>query len=196
VKQRIAARSAHVFRVERGQLVRVIDAEGQQVADFFAVAAEDPAEYLSGIVSTQMNRQIYLTSGHALYSARRGPLFTIVEDSVGRHDLLMGACSSRLYREKYGVKDHPSCQELLSRALESVGVHSDVADTFNVFMNVPAAADGSLTIELPLSRAGDHVTLRAERDCLVAVAACPADLSPCNGWNPTAIEVEVLPASD
>jgi uncharacterized protein YcgI (DUF1989 family) len=39
VKQRIPARSAHVFQVERGQHVRVIDAEGQQVADMFAVAA-------------------------------------------------------------------------------------------------------------------------------------------------------------
>jgi hypothetical protein len=59
-------------------------------------------------------------------------------------------------------------------------------------MNVPVAPDGSLTVETPLSHAGDYVDLRAEMDCLVGVASCPADLSACNGWNPTALAVELL----
>jgi uncharacterized protein YcgI (DUF1989 family) len=188
----IAARTGRAFRVEQGQRLRVIDVEGQQVADLFAVAADNPSEVLSGIVSTQLNRQIYLTTGHVLYSSRREPLFTIVEDSVGRHDLLMGACSDRVYTEKFGVAGHPNCQALLQAALEPFGVRADVSDTFNVFMNVAVAADGCLSIELPRSKPADAVTLRAERACIVAVSACPADLSPCNGWNPTGIAVEVV----
>jgi uncharacterized protein YcgI (DUF1989 family) len=75
--------------------------------------------------------------------------------------------------------------------LTPLSVAPDVPDTFNAFMNVPVAPDGSLSIEAPLSRAGDSVALRAEVDLLVGVAACPADLSACNGWNPTAIAVEL-----
>jgi uncharacterized protein YcgI (DUF1989 family) len=187
----IPARTARAFRVRAGQALRVIDVEGQQVADVCCASAADPAEILSGIVTTQLNKAVYLTTGHALYSVRRRPLLTIVADTVGRHDLLMGACSAYSYRLRYGVEDHPSCQALLGAALAPLGVPPDVPDTFNAFMNVPVAPDGSLSVEVPLSRAGDSVTLRAETDLLVGIAACPADLSPCNGWNPTPIAVEL-----
>jgi uncharacterized protein YcgI (DUF1989 family) len=104
----------------------------------------------------------------------------------------MRACSAYSYQHRYGADDHPSCQALLGAVLAPLGVPSEVPDTFNAFMNVPCAPDGTLNIEVPLSKAGDYVDLRAERDCVVAVAACPADLSACNGWNPTAIAVEVV----
>ncbi len=189
----IPARSAKAFLVHAGDTLRVIDVEGQQVADVFCANAADPTETLSGIVTTQLNKAIYLTTGHVLYSVRRRPLFTIGADTVGRHDLLMGACSAYSYKLRYGVDDHPSCQALLAAVLAPLGVPADVSDTFNAFMNVPCAPDGTLHIEVPLSRAGDYVDLQANIDCIVAVAACPADLSPCNGWNPTLIAVELLP---
>jgi uncharacterized protein len=188
----IPARTARAFLVRAGQTLQVIDVEGQQVADVFCASTADPAEILSGIVTTQLNKALYLTTGHVLYSVRRRPLLTIVADDVGRHDLLMGACSVYSYRLRYGAEDHPSCQGLLGAALAPLGVAPDVPDTFNAFMNVPVAPDGSLSIEVPLSRAGDAVALRAELDLLVGVAACPADLSACNGWNPTAIAVELV----
>jgi hypothetical protein len=189
----IPARSARAFLVRVGETVRVIDVEGQQVADVVFVSAADPTEILSGIVTTQFNKAVYPAVGTILYSTRRQPMFSIVGDTVGRHDLLMGACSAASYELRYGVKDHPSCQALLRSALAPLGVRTDVPSTFNAFMNVPVAADGTLTVEAPLSQAGDYVDLRAEMDCLVGVAACPADLSACNGWNPTAIAVELLP---
>jgi uncharacterized protein len=187
----IPARTARAFLVRAGETLRVIDVEGQQVADVFCASAEDPTEILSGIVTTQLNKAIYLTRGHVLYSVRRRPLFTIGADPVGRHDLLMGACSAYSYKLRYGADDHPSCQGLLGGVLAPLGVPAEVPDTFNAFMNVPCGPDGTLSIEVPLSRAGDYVELRAETDCIVAVAACPADLSACNGWNPTAIAVEM-----
>jgi hypothetical protein len=187
----IPARTARAFRVRAGQTLRVIDVEGEQVADIVCATAADPAETFSGIVTTQLNKAVYLTTGHVLYSVRRRPLLTIVADRVGRHDVLMGACSAYSYRLRYGVENHPNCQALLAGVLAPLGVVPDVPDTFNAFMNVPVAADGSLSVEVPRSRAGDSVTLRAEVDLLVGIAACPADLSPCNGWNPTPIAVEI-----
>jgi hypothetical protein len=190
----IPARSARAFLVRAGETVRVIDVEGQQVADVVFVSAADPTEVLSGIVTTQFNKAVYPVVGTILYSTRRQPMFSIVGDTAGRHDLLMGACSAASYELRYGVKDHPNCQALLRNALAPLGVRTDVPSTLNAFMNVPVAADGTLTVETPLSQAGDYVDIRAEMDCLVGVAACPADLSACNGWNPTAIAVELLSA--
>ena len=156
-----------------------------------AACAACPTETLSGIVSTQLNKAVYPTVGDVLYSVQRRPLLTLVADTVGRHDFLMGACSTTSYRLRYGVEDHPSCQALLGTALAPFGVPGDVPDTFNAFMNVPVQPDGKLTVEVPLSRAGDYVALRAEMDLILGVAACPADLSACNNWNPTAIALEL-----
>jgi uncharacterized protein YcgI (DUF1989 family) len=188
----VPARSARAFLVPAGAVVRVIDVEGQQVADVVAACAERPAETLSGIVSTQLNKAVYPTTGDVLYSVQRRPMFTIVADTVGRHDFLMGACSPTSYRLRYGVEDHPNCQVLLGTALAPFGVPPDVPDTFNAFMNVPIGPDGKLTVEVPRSHAGDYVDLRAEMDLILGVAACPADLSACNNWNPTAIGLELV----
>ena len=48
----IPARTARAFLLRAGQTLRVIDVEGQQVADVFCASAADPAEILSGIVTT------------------------------------------------------------------------------------------------------------------------------------------------
>ena len=192
---RIAARSAAAFRVPPTSVLRLIDVEGKQVADVFAVTARDPRERLSCIVTLAANLGCRVAAGYVLYTSRRQPLLTVVEDSVGCHDILVGACSAASYAARYGEagRGHPNCQDLLRAAIARAGVEVEVADTLNAFMNVPLDAAGRLRIEEPLSRAGDSIALRAERECIVAIAACPADLSPCNGWKPTPIAVEVFP---
>jgi uncharacterized protein YcgI (DUF1989 family) len=85
---------------------------------------------------------------------------------------------------------------LLRGALARAGVDTEISDTLNVFMNVPLDATGRFRIEEPLSRSGDSLGLRVEQECVIAISACPADLSPCNGWNPTPIDVEVFPRGE
>src|SRR5262245_45269402 len=106
----IPARTALAVQVRAGETLRVIDVEGQQVADVVFASLDDPTDVLSGIVTTQFNKAIYPKVGAVFYSARRRPMFTLVADTVGRHDLLMGACSAASYELRYGVKDHPNCQ--------------------------------------------------------------------------------------
>jgi uncharacterized protein YcgI (DUF1989 family) len=48
-------------------------------------------------------------------------------------------------------------------------------------MHVPWSADGRLEFAPPLSRPGDLVRLRAERDLLLILSACPQDMVPVNG---------------
>lgn len=179
--------------MRRGQVLRIFDEEGAQVADFYAVAADQPTEHLSGIVTTQLNKDVYPKVGYPLWSSRRRVMFTITEDTVGRHDLLMGACSPAGYLLRYGVTGHVNCMELLQSALQPLGIPTDAAETFNAFMNVLVGPDGKLKVDVPISKPGDHVSVRAEIDCVVAIASCPADLSPTNGWKPTAIGVELSP---
>ncbi len=180
------------LRLERGQVLRVIDPVGEQVSDVVAFAAGDTSERLSSGRSLDYNNTIFLTTGHVLYSNRSNPMFTILEDTVGKHDFLLTPCSPEtfeiLYEGHHGY--HPSCFENLKENLEPFGIAGDdIPTTFNVFMNVDVLPSGELEIGPPLSRPGDFVDLRAEMDLVVGVTACSAEKS--NNYSFKPIELEV-----
>ena len=66
------------------------------------------------------------------------------------------------------------CQENLAEAIAAYDLSpSDVHDPFNVFMNTGVGQDDRLFFAPPAARAGDHLELRAELNCLVAMSTCP-----------------------
>src|SRR6266540_1964037 len=103
---------AHLAReMKRGQVLRVTDLEGQQVADLVAFAAEDLAEKLWTSNTIRLNGTVFVTTGDVLYSELSRPMLTIVEDTCGRHDLMAGSCNAEIDRVRYGVEDHRGCVE-------------------------------------------------------------------------------------
>jgi uncharacterized protein YcgI (DUF1989 family) len=183
------------LELRRGQILRVIDPQGEQVADLLAFNAADRREWLSSGRSIDYNDTIYLTAGHVLYSNRSSPMLTIVEDRVGRHDFLLTPCSPEMFRILYRhVGHHPSCFENLATSLALYGISSDaLPTTFNIFMDVAVAADGAVSIGPPRSRAGDFIDLRAEMDLVVGVTACSAEKSNNGSFKPIDLEVRAAP---
>lgn len=184
--------SGTAFELRAGQHLRVIDVEGEQVADLTAFNAADKAEWLSSGRSIDYANRIYLTKGDILYSNRSRPMFTIVEDDVGRHDFLLTPCSPETFQIIYGNSDpHPSCFGNLSRHLAPFGITPDmIPTTFNIFMNVEVDAKGELKILPPPSKAGDSIVLRAEMDLIVGLTACSAEMSNNYSFKPIAFEIE------
>jgi uncharacterized protein len=180
------------FEVRAGQHVRIVDPQGEQVSDLVSFARGDAGEWLSSGRTIDYANTIYLTTGHVLYSNRSNPMWTVVGDTVGRHDFLLTPCSPDTFRILYGTTaPHPSCFGNLATHLAPFGIAPDaIPTTFNVFMNVQVAADGELTIGPPRSKAGDYLLLRAEMDMVVGVTACSAELSNNGSFKP--IDVEVL----
>lgn len=182
------------FILEKGQCLRLIDPQGEQVSDLVAFSQDDPREWLSSGRSIDYANTIVLTTGHVLYSNRSNPMFTLQEDKVGRHDFLLTPCSPETFQIIYDNHDpHPSCFGNLAKNLEPLGILPDmIPTTFNVFMNVLVGPDGTLTIGPPLSRPGDYLDLRAEMDLIVGVTACSAEMS--NNYSFKPIDVEVYTA--
>jgi uncharacterized protein YcgI (DUF1989 family) len=182
--------------VERGQSLRIVDPCGEQVADLISFSRDEPAEWLSSGRTIDYANTIYLTAGHVLHSNRSRPMWTILEDTVGRHDFLLTPCSPETFTIIYGTTGHhPSCFANLVGALAPFGIAPDaIPTTFNVFMNVDVLATGELRILPPRSRAGDHVLLRAEMDLIVGVTACSAELSNNGRFKPIDVELHA-PAS-
>ena len=178
--------------VKKGQVVRIIDLEGQQVVDFVCFNAQDHTDklWIGGTIAA--NGNVFFKKGHGLHSVYKNKMFTMIEDTCGVHDLLIGQCSPELYEKKYGVKGHNSCADNFVRALAPWGIErKDIPMNLNVFMNCPIGEDGSYKIDFPKSKRGDFVDLRAEMDCVVALSNCPSDMSPCNGYYLTPVKVIV-----
>ncbi len=199
---RIAPSSGTALRLRRGQRLRVTDPEGQQVSDLMAFAdgpaGPDPDHWLSSGRTFDYEETIRLTAGNRLWSNRSAPMLTITEDTCGVHDFLLTPCSPEMYELLYDLPpdhDHPSCLENLARHLGPFGMGRDrVPTTFNIFMNVPVRPDGSLSVEPPVSRPGDHVVFRAEMDLVVGLTACAAEGT--NNGTLKPIDYEVLPPGD
>lgn len=172
----IAPRSGTAFRLAKGQRLRVIDPQGQQVSDLLAFNADDTAEVISSGRTLDYASKLYLTTGDPLYSNRSNVMLRIIEDTVGRHDFLLTPCSKDTFRIIYGdVDPHQGCFGNLAQALAPFGIAADQIPTaFNIFMNVTVSTEGRLTVEPPLSKAGDHIVLEAEMDLIVALTACSA----------------------
>src|SRR6266581_6062774 len=177
--KRIEPQTGMAFELAKGQLLRVIDLEGEQVADLVAFARENKSESLSSGRSLDYASRIYLTIGDILYSNRSRPMFAIVADDVGRHDFLLTPCSRETFEIIHREKNyHPNCFENLSTSLANFGILPySIPTTLNVFMNVEIDPSGKLSILPPRSKAGDAITLRAEMDLIVGLTACSAEMS-------------------
>ena len=190
-KVRIPPQSGAAFIIEQGQSIRIIDVEGQQVADLFSFAKKDPGEVLSSGHTTDYNDKLFLSINDVLYSNLSKPMFTITADQVGRHFMLYAPCSQKMYEKSYGVTEaHPNCLDNLVTNLQKFGIKaSQITVPLNIFMNIELSQKGEISIRPPRSKAGDFIELRAEMDLIVGVTACSA--GKCNNFSWTPIDVEI-----
>jgi uncharacterized protein YcgI (DUF1989 family) len=189
----IPGAEGRAIEVHPGEYLSVIDREGQQVADFVAIQTADRRKHVSVHQTRSTPRRWQLKVGDMLVNNDREPVFEIVRDDVGVHDLFMCACSPNLYKQRFGLDDHRSCRMNLFEALQPFGLTDplDVPDPINLFMDTPPQPDGTFGANPAPTRPGDRIVLRCIEDCIVAVSACPMDLSPINGGVSTSLKLEV-----
>lgn len=178
--------------VRSGQRLRIIDLRGKQAVDFLCYNAHEPAEHYSAPNTMKAAGSAFITRGTALLSSLATPMFTVVRDTVGRHDTLGGCCSRPSNLLLYGSPGAGNCRDNLLAGLARFGLEPrDMVPNINWFMRVPVADDGSLSIVESESRSGDQVELRADMDAIAILSNCPQVLNPAAGFDPTPIRVIV-----
>ena len=192
---RIKPQSGMALILQQGQIVRVIDVAGEQVSDLACFVLGNIEEYFSSGRTIDYNEKIYLSTGDILYSNRSNPMLTILNDTVGKHDLLFAPCSQEMFGLSYGITEaHPNCLDNLATHLGPFGINAtQIINAFNIFMNATLSTNGKISIAPPLSKAGDYIDLRAHMDLIVGITACSA--KKCNNYQCTAIDVEILEAT-
>ena len=188
----IPPKTGQSFIVKSGQTFRVEDLDGEQVGDFVCFSEHDHKEHYSQAKTRVRNWTVRISIGAEIISNRDNVMFTVIEDTVGVHDITFCECHSWVYEHMFKTGPRNGCQENLAIALADYGIELDqIPDPFNIFMNTSITDNHELFVGAPLSKAGDHLTLRAEMDCLVGLTACADDVTQCNGGNCTRIGVEI-----
>ncbi|MDT0691487.1 urea carboxylase-associated family protein [Salegentibacter sp. F188] len=187
----IEKQTGAAFRIKKGQRLKVTDPEGQQVSDMVLFNAEDKREKISSGKTLDFEESILISSGNFLWSNRSRKMMEILEDTNGRNDFLLAPCSPETFQIMYNNPDyHPSCFENLYTNLRQFDIEpDDVPTAFNIFMNVQFDKNGKLSVDPPLSKAGDFVLFEAKMDLIVALTACSAEDSNNGSFKPIHYEV-------
>lgn len=165
--RQVAKGEAASLDIQTGQLVQIIDLAGHQIASLLAFRADDHDERLSGAETITGNAAIVLGKEAQLYSSAHRPMFSLAEDTVGRHDLLTALPA--------GTDDEPAP---VRSAIAAAAAGHDIpagalSDPVHWFKNVLIKQRGEVEEREPLSERNDYVTLKAEMDMLVIVANTP-----------------------
>jgi urea carboxylase-associated protein 1 len=178
--------------VERGDVLRLTDLEGQQAVDFLCFRADDLMDRYSATNTVKVQGNAYVGKGTVLYSDSGAALFTVTEDTIGRHDTVYGCCSEPNNFLRYGVRGTANCYENFLTELARYNLDRlSIVSNVNFFMQVPVAPDGSAGIAAEVSAPGSYVELRAECAVLAVLSNCPQIHNACNAYNPTPIRVTI-----
>jgi len=198
----VPAREYLALTIKKGQTLRLIDLEGQQVIDVIFFNLHDFEERSSCVFTCLLNKTLHITKGHGVFSPKCSKMFTITEDKVGERGptggWTGGYCSEEMNYARFGIRGMRNCRDNFAMAIAPYGL---TKKDFNedccasIFMNLCEDADGVWAIRECISQAGDYMDLKAEMDCLVAISNCPQDRTPCNAFNPTPIKVVVYEGS-
>lgn len=186
------------YEVRKGDIIQIIDVEGQQCSDFMALRMDGldrGQEWMIDNTATRsMVRRAYPGPGllDKFFDREMRPMLNVLQDTCGQHDTFGLACTARGYEER-GFPGHVNCSDNMTNALDPYGVARRSAwPAINFFWSTWIDPNSHhIQTEESRSRPGDYVAMRAMDDLVCVSTACPDDLDPINGWNPTDIHVRI-----
>jgi uncharacterized protein YcgI (DUF1989 family) len=190
--------SGKAIELLAGQILRIEQVEGLQCVDFNCFNLHDYKEFMH-CGRTRTVHGFHPTKGAFLWSAppRERALLYILEDTVGRNDVLFPRCSAYVYESAYGFDAHTNCHDIQAEAQREYGLTpDDVHDSFNLFMCTEVTLDGRATITRQATREGDYVDLLALVDVLAVPNVCGADVMRTSNFALKPVRLTVFEATD
>jgi uncharacterized protein YcgI (DUF1989 family) len=192
------------FIVKKGQVLRVIEHEGKQVASVAFFNAHNYKEQSSArhsvilesieAMAGNLDRKAMKSLTH-IYSKVpwENVMATVIDDKVGNH-VAACFCTRKCYEIALNDPGHRSCGDNFSECLREYGISLEDLDSscaYSVFMNEVIDRDLNLRIEPPASEKGDYIDFLAEMDLLVGISACPFP-NQTNDYEPKAVKIQIL----
>jgi uncharacterized protein YcgI (DUF1989 family) len=195
--------SGKAFPLYRGEVLRIVQLEGEQCVDFNAFNLHDYKEYFSAS-NTRANSGFHLKRGDLLWSvhSRNRPMYEILEmPQTCVSDLIAGRCkAANHYAEgfspdSYGT--HTNCQDTLAACIGEYGLTpDDVHDSCNLWYNTEWDSKGRYWSTRNTGRKGDYVDLLSVFDTLAVPVICgTGDTGIANNFSFKPIQVQIFSRS-
>ncbi len=166
-------------RLLAGETLRIALMDAPSAVSLIAWNAADPSERINYADTVKIQWTAALGKGRVIFSDMGRVMFSIVEDTSGMHDALVGgstAASNRRYKAAGYLRN---TRDNFILAAGKLGLDKrDIPPCLTFFAPVRTDAEGRFVWTGAPRDAGDFVDLRAEMDMLVALSNCPHPLDP------------------
>lgn len=183
-------------QLKRGQGLTLINTEATPGVSLFCWNAADTSERYNSADTVKVQWTAEIRRGRVLFSDMGRVMFSLVEDSCGAHDTIVGGSTPQSNLRRYGDAALRSTRENLLLAASKHGLgQRDIAPAITFFAPVSVGPDGKLGWREGVVKPGDMVGLRAELDLIVALSNCPHPLAPGEVFAPRPVEalIHTLP---
>jgi urea carboxylase-associated protein 2 len=166
------------IRLHRGEVLRIVDTTGRSSVSMIGWRQEDSSERINCADTVKVQWTTTLARGRVILSDMGRVFMSLVEDTSGAHDVLVGGSTPASTLASYGVASrntHDNC--LLAAAKLGLGLR-DIPPCVTFFAPVSLDPEGRFRWEASRKRAGDFVDLRAEMNVVVVLSNCAHPLDP------------------
>ncbi|TCL71296.1 urea amidolyase associated protein UAAP1 [Rhizobium sp. BK251] len=186
--------------VKKNEILRISLDEGFSTVTLVAWNAREKSERLNLPDTIKVQWTTGLGKGRVIFSDMGRVMFSIVEDSCGAHDCLMGGSTAASNAAKYlganGANIRNTRDNLVKMAAKLGFDRRDIPAVLALFAPVRVDAEGKFLWKPELVQAGDYVELRAEMDMIVGFSNCPHPLDPSPVYAPNPVTVTRIAASE
>ena len=202
IDQTIQPGHAFSYEVKAGEYIQILDVKGRECSDFQAFSRRALDQGIEREIDPTTTRSLmgalYPAPGtfSKYWTVDQEALAEVVQDTCGRHDTFGLACTERYYAD-LGYPGHVNCSDNISKEMQQYSIRTRGGwPAINFFFNTLLDETNAIGMDDPWSRPGDYVLLRALTDLICVSTACPCDVDPANGWNPTEIQVRKYKAKE
>jgi urea carboxylase-associated protein 2 len=177
-------------RLNRGEALRIEQQDGASTVALIAWNANDTSERLNLVDTVKVQWTTALGKGRVIFSDMGRVMFSMIEDSCGAHDCLMGGSTAASNAAKYRGTKTRNTRDNFILAAGKIGLdRRDIPGVLNLFAPVHIDDAGGFHWLGKMSNSGDYAEMRAEMDMLICLSTCPHPLDPNPVYAPAPVSV-------
>lgn len=166
------------MRVRRGEALRIIDSSGSSSVSLIGWREEDTSERINCADTVKVQWSAAIGKGRLILSDMGHVFLSVIEDTSGAHDLLVGGSTPASTLTAFGAPGR-NTQENFLAAASKIGLDvRDIPPCVTFFAPVALDEAGRFRWQEGRKRPGDFVDLRAEMNLTLVMSNCPHPLDP------------------
>jgi uncharacterized protein len=167
------------MRLRRGEALRIVDDTGRSSVSLIGWREEDTSERINCADTVKVQWSAVIAKGRIILSDMGRVCLSLIEDTCGTHDLMVGGSTPSSTRASFGASTRNTQENFLAAAAKLGLDVRDIPPCVTFFAPISLDDAGRFHWqEGRRKRPGDFVDLRAEMNLIVVASNCPHPLDP------------------